>query len=78
MELPVSTRRPLGLAVIGGLLFSHLVTLHLARVYYAYLEPAVDGVRARRGRTAVLARPRRARASRGGTPVIEERMRGIS
>ncbi|MBZ5575804.1 MAG: efflux RND transporter permease subunit [Acidobacteriia bacterium] len=42
-------RRPLGLVVVGGLLFSQLVTLYLTPVFYTYMSSAQDWVRSWRG-----------------------------
>ena len=41
-------RRPLGLTVVGGLLFSQLITLYLTPVVYTYMAAIVERWRARK------------------------------
>jgi len=45
-------RRPLGIAIVGGLLLSQLVTLYTTPVIYLYMERASERVRAWRERRA--------------------------
>ncbi len=44
-------RRPLGLAVVGGLLISQLVTLYLTPVVYTYMSSMLDFWRRRHPET---------------------------
>jgi HAE1 family hydrophobic/amphiphilic exporter-1 len=46
------SRQPLGLVVVGGLLFSQLVTLYLTPVYYTYLAGLQNWSRRRKTLTA--------------------------
>jgi HAE1 family hydrophobic/amphiphilic exporter-1 len=50
-------RQPLGLVVVGGLLFSQLVTLYLTPVFYIYMSAAQDRVRAWKSRKKKVAQP---------------------
>jgi HAE1 family hydrophobic/amphiphilic exporter-1 len=42
-------RQPLGLVVVGGLLFSQLVTLYLTPVFYTYMAAIQERLRGRKG-----------------------------
>jgi HAE1 family hydrophobic/amphiphilic exporter-1 len=57
MGAGADSRRGLGLAVVGGLLFSQVVTLYITPVYYVYLDRLQNKFRGRRGRPQRGERP---------------------
>jgi hydrophobic/amphiphilic exporter-1 (mainly G- bacteria), HAE1 family len=48
------SRRPLGLAVVGGLVFSQLMTLYITPVFYLYMESFQQFMRKHFGRRAAV------------------------
>ena len=47
-------RQPLGLVVVGGLLFSQLVTLYLTPVFYVYMSAIQEKVKSWKGSKKVV------------------------
>ena len=43
-------RRPLGLAVVGGLLVSQTLTLYVTPIFYIYMEHLQDWMKRRKGK----------------------------
>ena len=43
------SRQPLGVAVVGGLLFSQILTLYVTPVFYVYLDNFSHWLKERRG-----------------------------
>jgi hydrophobic/amphiphilic exporter-1 (mainly G- bacteria), HAE1 family len=58
-----NSRRPLGLAVVGGLIFSQMVTLYLTPVFYTYMDSFQGWIERRFGRIVGMGRPRLANGS---------------
>jgi HAE1 family hydrophobic/amphiphilic exporter-1 len=66
------SRRPLGLAVVGGLLVSQLLTLYITPVYYVYIENARVRVMRRRAEEAAELAPVPAPGQPAPTPVLAQ------
>jgi hydrophobic/amphiphilic exporter-1 (mainly G- bacteria), HAE1 family len=48
------SRRPLGIAVVGGLVFSQVLTLYLTPVFYIYMEAWRQQLKALRWKPRLL------------------------
>jgi len=62
------SRRPLGLAVVGGLLVSQFLTLYITPVVYLYFESALETARGWRGNRRA---PAKAKLAAGAVPSWE-------
>ena len=63
------SRRGLGLAVVGGLLFSQVITLYITPVYYVYLDRVQNWLNQRWSRWT-----RRKKSERLESAIEEERL----
>jgi multidrug efflux pump subunit AcrB len=50
-------RRPLGITIVGGLIFSQALTLYTTPVVYLYFDRLREWLQKRRGRTVISAQP---------------------
>ena len=68
-------RRPLGIAIVGGLIVSQMLTLYTTPVVYLYLDRAAAGSRrdGAAARARAPPRPRRSRAAVHVTSVVDAR-----
>jgi len=62
------SRRPLGLAVVGGLLFSQMITLFVTPVFYVYMEALRERLNRRKRRKAGTLAPVEPMAVRSAGP----------
>jgi HAE1 family hydrophobic/amphiphilic exporter-1 len=71
MGAGADSRRPLGVAVVGGLFFSQLLTLYITPVVYTYMESFHEWITGRRGHHTEPAEPEQPLLS-GHRPTEEE------
>jgi HAE1 family hydrophobic/amphiphilic exporter-1 len=70
------SRRPLGLAVVGGLLVSQLLTLYITPVYYVYIERARIWLASRKRKPVLHPADAHAAAAESPMTIPGERSRG--